>query len=209
LKRQATSTSHTRSLALIYGDAVDTRQPQAGEERTPRLDLSRPTPGDVSAVHTITSDPRVWEHFPSGRPTDPAQTAQLLHKWIAGWDSDGLAPWIARRRNDPTVIGWGGCTLLAGAVWNVSYRFAADEHGNGFATELASAARRAAERANPDLPVVAYLLEHNVASARVATKLGLQLVSRGPDAGNNDETAVRLVFASRPLSRSELAVLRR
>jgi RimJ/RimL family protein N-acetyltransferase len=46
---------------------------------------------------------------------------------------------------------------------------------------------------------VAYLLENNRASAAVAEKLGLTLRHRGPDAGNPDPSAIRVVYADRPL----------
>lgn len=57
---------------------------------------------------------------------------------------------------------------------------------------------------DPDLPVVAYLLEANAASAEVARRLGLELVDRAPDAGIPDPTAVRLVFADRELTAAQL-----
>jgi len=57
----------------------------------------------------------------------------------------------------------------------------------------------------PELPVIAYLLEHNAASAHVAQKLGLSLVHRAPDAGNPDRQAIRLVFADRSLNDVQLA----
>jgi hypothetical protein len=47
--------------------------------------------------------------------------------------------------------------------------------------------------------VVAYLLGHNRESRGRAERSGLQLLWRGPDAGNPDPTAVRLVYADRPL----------
>ncbi|MBY4236732.1 hypothetical protein HQO43_07155 [Rhodococcus fascians] len=47
---------------------------------------------------------------------------------------------------------------------------------------------------------MAYLLEHNLSSARVAERAGLKLVSRGPDIGNPDPEAIRLVYADRPLT---------
>ncbi|MGZ4643601.1 MAG: hypothetical protein ACXVX8_15890, partial [Blastococcus sp.] len=58
---------------------------------------------------------------------------------------------------------------------------------------------------DPDRPVIAYLLEHNVQSRVRAEKAGLSLVWRGPDAGNPDAAAVRLVFADRPLDDALLA----
>jgi RimJ/RimL family protein N-acetyltransferase len=55
--------------------------------------------------------------------------------------------------------------------------------------------------------VVAYLLEHNHASRRTAERSGLQLRWRGPDAGNPDPDAVRLVHADREVPADLLAEL--
>jgi hypothetical protein len=49
------------------------------------------------------------------------------------------------------------------------------------------------------------LLEPNVQSRRRAERAGLGLVWRGPDAGNPDPSAVRLVYADRPLPDALLA----
>lgn len=103
------------------------------------------------------------------------------------------------------LIGNGGCTLLGGEVWNLGYRLSADHHGNGYATELASAAVERAHAVDPARPVIAYLVEHNRASARVAEKAGLALVHRTADAGNPDPSVQRLVYADRPLTGEQLA----
>lgn len=73
------------------------------------------------------------------------------------------------------------------------------------ATQVAHAAVDAARERRPELPVVAYLLEHNAASAAVTRKVGLSLRHRAPDAGNPDPTAIRLVMADRELTEQELA----
>ena len=62
-----------------------------------------------------------------------------------------------------------------------------------------TAAIDAAHAVDPTRPVIAYLLEHNVESRARAEKAGLTLVWRGPDAGNPDPDAVRLVYADRPI----------
>ncbi len=172
---------------------------------TERLLLSRPAPGDLEGMYAIHSDPRVWTHFPSLRHTDPAQTAAQLEGYNAKWEQDGLGPWIVRLLGEPDIIGMGGCSIKAGVFWNLGYRFSADVHGRGYATELAREAVRQANALRPGLPVVAYLLEHNVASARVAEKLGFKLILKAPDAGNPNPEAVRLVYADRPLTPEQLA----
>ena len=63
-----------------------------------------------------------------------------------------------------------------------------------------TAAIDAAHAVDPGRPVIAYLLEHNVESRVRAERRGAcSFVWRGPDAGNPDPAAVRLVYADRPL----------
>ena len=76
---------------------------------------------------------------------------------------------------------------------------------DGLAAELVDAALAAARRVDRDLPLVALLLEPDVHSRGRAERAGLSLVRRGPDAGNPDPSAVRLVFADRPLADDLLA----
>ncbi len=98
-----------------------------------------------------------------------------------------------------TLIGISGSPVDT-AVWNVYYRLSPAAWGHGFATELASAARAAAAASNLQLPVVAYLLEHNTGSRRTAERVGLTLAWRGPDHGNPDPAAARLIYADRHLN---------
>ncbi|MDC7121116.1 GNAT family N-acetyltransferase [Cellulomonas fimi] len=175
--------------------------------RTARLRLDAVRVDDSEAVFALNADARLWEHLPSGRHTSVDQTRTQLERYATAWDDDGLGYWTARDREDDRVVGIGGVTLREGTVWNVYYRFAVEAQGRGLAHELASAALDAARAVRPDVPVVAYLLEHNTASRRLAERLGLTLVWRGPDVGNPDPDAVRLVLADRPLDEDALAVM--
>ena len=172
---------------------------------TERLVLTRPSLVDLDALFVIESDPRVWRHYPSLRHTHCDQTLALLKLWAARWAESGFGPWVVRLKNNTRVIGAGGCSLLPGTAWNLGYRLAADVHGRGYATELASEAIRQARAIDATLPTVASVLEHNGASERVARKLGLECVYRGPDTGNPCPSAIRLVYADRPLTAAELS----
>jgi len=57
------------------------------------------------------------------------------------------------------------------------------------------------------LPLTAYLLEGNSRSQRAIERAGLHPVWRGPDAGNPDPGAVRLLYADRELTPSLVAAL--
>jgi RimJ/RimL family protein N-acetyltransferase len=178
---------------------------------TPRLQLDAVVRGDLDEHVALMSDPGVWAHLPSGRHTDPAKTAEGIEHSVGHWSRDGLGYWTARLRRDLTdppvglesgaVVGTGGCARREGtAWWNLYYRLTPAAWGLGLAAELVTAAIDAAQAVDPDRPVVAYLLEHNVESRGRAERAGLSLVWRGPDAGNPDPAAVRLVYADRPLT---------
>lgn len=73
--------------------------------------------------------------------------------------------------------------------------------------EASRAALAAAHEVAPEIPVVAYLLAHNLASKAVAERLGLELVATGPDAGNPDPRAIRLAYADRPLDEALISLV--
>ena len=177
----------------------------AREDATARLDLYRPAATDLAALFGILSDPRVWTHFPTLRHTDPDQTAATTERWMRDWEHDALGVWVVGDRDTGRVIGYGGCSSLGGVAWNLGYRLAPEVQGRGLATELARRGMERAREVMPERPIVAYLLEHNLASAAVAVKLGLSLAHRAPDTGNPDPSAIRLVYADRPLTDVQLA----
>lgn len=176
---------------------------------TPRLRLSRPRADDLDDLFAISNDPRVWTHYPTLRHLAREETAARMAHWEESWETAGSGSWSVRLRSTGELIGNRGCTLLGGEVWNLGYRLSADHHGHGYATELATAAVEHAHRVEPDRPVIAYLVEHNRASARVAEKVGLALVHRTRDAGNPDPSVQRLVYADRALTAAQLAAATR
>ena len=177
--------------------------------RTARLQLDAVVPGDLDEHFALMSDPEVWAHLPSGRHRVPETTAKGIEQTAGHWAADGLGYWTARLRDAlpeaglaaGAMVGTGGCARRVGTTWwNLYYRVVRRAWGLGLAAELATAAIDAAHAVDPDRPVVAYLHEHNERSRSRAERSGLQLLWRGPDAGNSDPDAVRLVYADRPLS---------
>jgi RimJ/RimL family protein N-acetyltransferase len=185
---------------------------------TPRLQLDAVAPDDVEEHYALLSDARVWAHLPSGVHTARQQTTENLQRGEAEWERNGLGYWTARLRTDVaagcvpvglrpgTMVGTGGCTVRQGTDWwNLYYRLHVAGWGLGLAAELVTAALHAAHTVAPERPVIAYLLEHNERSRHRIERSGLSLVWRGPDAGNPDPDAVRLVYADRPVEDDVLA----
>lgn len=180
---------------------------------TARLRLDAVVPGDLDEHFALLSDPGSWAHYPSGRHTSREQTATGIEAAVGHWADSRLGYWTARLRDDladdqvppglapGAMVGLGGCATRSGTTWwNLYYRLARAAWGRGLASEIVGAALPAARQVDPARPVLAYLLEHNGQSRRLAERSGLTLVWRGPDTGNPDPDAVRLVYADRPVS---------
>ena len=181
---------------------------------TDRLRLDAVVPDDLDEHFALLSDPAVWAHSPEGRHASPEQTAAAIEQAEGHWERDGLGYWTARLLVDLAgtplrageVVGTGGCAVRVGTSWwNLYYRFTPAAWGHGLAAELAAAAVDAARTVDADRPVIACLLEPNVQSRGRAERSGLTLAWRGPDAGNPDPAAVRLIFSDRPIDAGLLA----
>jgi RimJ/RimL family protein N-acetyltransferase len=173
------------------------------ETTTQRLALSVPAPADVAELHEMYADRRVWRDDPITRHVAIEQTEGMVEHWRAGWRRNGFGFWMARgtqQGNAGEFVGIGGCSLRYGVAWNLGYRLSPLFWGQGYAQEINTAALAAARRLRPDLPMTAYLLEGNVRSQRTTERAGLHLIWRGPDAGNPDPSAVRLLYADSDLS---------
>ncbi|MDR7328146.1 MULTISPECIES: GNAT family N-acetyltransferase [Catenuloplanes] len=173
---------------------------------TSRLRLSEPVPEDLAEMFALYSDPLVWGPDPLSRHETPEQTARTISNWRAGWARDGHGMWVAREP-DGTFAGIGGTFVRYGVAWNLGFRLLPRCWGRGYAQEISAAAREAAAALRPELPMTAYLLEGNDRSRRTVERAGLKRMWRGPDAGNPDPAAIRLLYADRPLDADVIRAL--
>ncbi|MEV4628335.1 GNAT family N-acetyltransferase [Micromonospora sp. NPDC049523] len=178
--------------------------PGAGSNpTTDRLVLAVPQPSDLAEIHELYADPQVWRADPISRQSRMEQTTTMVEHWLAAWQRDGLSMWVARSTEPATegrLVGIGGCFVRYGVAWNLGFRLHPTFWGQGYAQEIIRAAVAAARDVRPDLPLTAYLLEGNTRSQRTTERAGLRQVWRGPDAGNPDPHAIRLLYADRDLS---------
>lgn len=168
---------------------------------TARLLLDLPADADAAELYALHADPAVWTHFPSGVHTDPASGRRMVEQSARQFAERGLGYWSVREAAAGAVgqvVGRAGCMVPEGEPWwNLYYRLSPAVHGHGYAREVGAAALDAAHAVDPGRPVMAFLLEHNLASRRTAEAIGLRLIWRGPDLGNPDPEAVRLVYLDR------------
>jgi len=170
-----------------------------------RLALRVPEQADLERLFALYSDPQVWGPDPLSRHVDPAQTERMIGNWRAAWERDGQGMWTAWDGDE--FVGIGGCFVRYGVAWNLGFRLRPPHWGRGYAQEISAAAIVAAHQRHVELPVTAYLLEGSDRSRRAVERTGLCRVWRGPDAGNPDATAVRLLYSDQPLLPTVLSTL--
>lgn len=173
-------------------------------EPTGRLQLDPITADDLGGLAPILADPEGWWYYPAGRHADLEVARHWIERAVARWGRDGLSYWTVRLRSTGAVVGVGGAQRHATGSWNISYRIATAEWGNGYATELGRAAIVAARAHDDSVACIAWVDEHNHPSRRVAERLGL--TDRGLHVDRNDGIT-RVAYSDRPLSSGDAAGL--
>lgn len=90
---------------------------------------------------------------------------------------DGCAPWVAIRREDDRIIGWGGAyhdPFDPGWGCEIGYHLHPDVWGQGYASELTVAALSFARDVLRLSKICAFAHPDNAASRRVLTKAGFR-----------------------------------
>jgi RimJ/RimL family protein N-acetyltransferase len=165
--------------SLSHGS--DTRETEPGVERdTARLSLRRPRLMDLDAMFAIHADPETARHSPTGPITPTREAAKdLLLTWLIDWTRHGFGYWTVRLLDTEQVIGFGGVTFRRLAefgdepIANLYYRYQPSAWGNGYATEMAREAVALVRERAPRSRLVALVRPSNVASARVAERVGM------------------------------------
>ena len=142
---------------------------------TPRLLLREFTPDDVDALAPILADPEVMRFSLSG-PETREQTASFITWCREQYASSGFGLWAVVHIGDGRLIGYCGLSEweIDGAhEVEVGYRLDPHYWGQGLGTEVARAALAYAWNRLGLHRVIAIIEAANVASVRVAEKIGM------------------------------------
>jgi [ribosomal protein S5]-alanine N-acetyltransferase len=153
---------------------------------TPRLVLRRLSSDDVDSLAPYMADPEVMRYM-GGRTMTPEETAARIERFVEIFEVDGIGQFAVERREDGLVLG--RCGILNWEIdpWRPVARAETDEPteteigyllgrphwGRGYATEAATAVRDYALSELGEERLIALIQDGNVASKRVAEKLGM------------------------------------
>lgn len=144
---------------------------------TPRLSLRPPAQEDAVAILGILSNPLVVQHNPSDVVTELEDVEALVRQWLGHWERHGFGNCCVLEKRTGRLIGNCGVrymTIHGDRVLNLMYRFHPSTWGHGYATEAATALLHWAQESLPTELVVARIRPMNLASQRVATRIGLR-----------------------------------
>ena len=170
----------------------------AFELETERLRLRPLRPDDADALHAVLGDADTMLWYPA--PFTQEQTADWIQRWIDSYQHRGYGLWAMELLSTGEVIGDAGLVLqlvddepLVEVGWHVGR----DMWGQGYATE---GGRASVQWGFDNLDVdriISLIRPENVASWRVAEKLGLKVwkeTMRGP----NNSLLHRVYTITRP-----------
>jgi RimJ/RimL family protein N-acetyltransferase len=151
-----------------------------GDVTTERLTLRRAQDGDLAGLAPVFAKVEVWR-YPFGRGFSRDETQAFLESQMAHWEACGFGLWVATERASARTVGYVGLSVprflpeVLPAV-EVGWRFDPDVWGRGYATEAATAALAEAFTTLQLDEVCSVPQTVNVASVRVAERLGMRLV---------------------------------
>ena len=164
---------------------------------TERLLLRARSLADTAVCLAMDREPEMTR-FVDGPWDDPAGHRAFIEARTRGPYPEGLGYWTVLRRADEAFLGW---ILLIprdaeGPEVEIGWRLIRAAWGKGYATEAALPILRHgfATLGLPD--IIADIDERNLASIRVAEKLGMRMAERRPG-----ETRVELRYVVAPSSR--------
>jgi ribosomal-protein-alanine N-acetyltransferase len=159
---------------------------------TPRLRLRRTREADISALVALWTDPEVTRHM--GGPREEGKLREAFSESADHPFAEVYDLWPVEEKSSGGVVG--DCGLLPKTIEGVDeielvYVISHSRWGRGYATEVARGLKRYAFETLELRRIVSLIDPENVASQRVAEKVGLKLEREVLRPGGN----LRRVFA--------------
>ena len=143
---------------------------------TARLVLRPPEPHDFDAFFELHEDPEVLRHIPSSARGNRVAAWRTFAQVLGHWQIRGYGQWTVIEKASGEVIGRVGLWFPDGApAIELGWIIRRSRWNNGFATEAAQAAGRYGLETVGARRLVSIIQPDNLASIRVAEKIGERL----------------------------------
>lgn len=146
---------------------------------TERLLLRKPRAEDAPGLLEAFADPEAMRYIGDGSTTDLAGAERAVERWLERWRDWGVGMFVAVRKEDERVLGRVGFLRWDPETWEVDgseteigWGLAREHWGKAYASEAALALRDWAFDERGLTRLISLIQHGNVASARVAEKIG-------------------------------------
>lgn len=168
-----------------------TKFPVAPTIRTDRLVLRPLTAADFDAVHRIWSDPENV-HFITGKPSTEAESWRRIINSAGLWPILGYGYWALDEADDGTFVGLVGFADFrrdepAGFSGDPEIGYVIDKrvHGKGYGREAMTACMQWMDDNHGRQRTICMISPDNIASIRIAERLGYKTYGEGEIGGEN------------------------
>lgn len=148
--------------------------------KTARLLLPQWSDSDAALLERLSADPRVARYIGDGQLWSPEKAGDVSQGIVEHWRANGFGWRVAVEKESVESVGFAalnylgeGTAGLAQDEFEIGWWFAPSVWGRGFASESARAVCQEAFQRVGAPSVVARLQPDNLASARVATRIGM------------------------------------
>ena len=156
---------------------------EAPRIETERLVLRAWRKGDFRAYFELLQHPDVHRHF-GPEPMGLEECWRRLSAAVGMWQLVGFGGWAVVRKSDESLVGmtslfnaWRSLEPEFGEEPEMGWIFAAETHGQGFASEACRAVLDWAEASLDPTPIWAIIAPANTPSLKLADKLGFERLS--------------------------------
>jgi RimJ/RimL family protein N-acetyltransferase len=149
---------------------------------TPRLSLRRPRLADSGALFAFLGNAEAMRHTHADTSLRACRRRIAVHEWRRR--HDGYAPWTITAKPGGRIIGWGGLyddPFDPGWGVEIGYFFHPSAWGQGYASEMVTAALALADHTLRLPEVRAFAHPDNATSRRILENSGFKLVQFVPE----------------------------
>jgi RimJ/RimL family protein N-acetyltransferase len=145
---------------------------------TPRLILREFREADLDAYAEMSADPEVMQHIGTGRTLSRDEAWRSMAMMLGHWQLRGYGMWAIEDRHAKTMVGRVGFWNPEGWVgFEIGWTLHRSAWGQGYATEGAKVALNYAFEELNQPHIISVIRPANLASRRVAEKIGETLES--------------------------------
>lgn len=155
---------------------------------TERLRLREMTPNDAGFAFQLNSDEEVIRYTGDKSFNTVDEVRQFLSNY-KDYELHGIGRWGVELKATGELIGWTGLKYLVEEdVVDLGYRFFKKEWNKGYATEASAACISYGFEHLNIKRIIAYVMEANIGSIKVAEKLNMKRVAIGKECGGTTFT---------------------